>query len=193
MRRVKGYLLKIVMVMSVMLCGFTVYGSDTRFTQPSKTESAVTKDGIVNKLAKTTDTTTSQSITFEKDEYVRITQPIKKDGVTCTFDSQINVMGEAREGTNVVITVSLSTEENMEEKKLPVKYELPVVGATQTFNQLIELNEGTNIIVISYTNLNTKNVYGEMTFTLKREKEDTKKAIKGYIVDQKVILDKVGK
>ncbi|MEG0014697.1 MAG: hypothetical protein RR324_07395 [Cellulosilyticaceae bacterium] len=193
MRRVKGYLLKIVMVMSVMLCGFTVYGSDTRFTQPSKTESAVTKDGVVNKLAKTTDTTTSQSITFEKDEYVRITQPIKKDGVTCTFDSQINVMGEAREGTNVVITVSLSTEENMEEKKLPVKYELPVVGATQTFNQLIELNEGTNIIVISYTNLNTKNVYGEMTFTLKREKEDTKKAIKGYIVDQKVILDKVGK
>lgn len=179
--------------MSVMLCGFTVYGSDTRFTQPSKTESAVTKDGVVNKLAKTTDTTTSQSITFEKDEYVRITQPIKKDGVTCTFDSQINVMGEAREGTNVVITVSLSTEENMEEKKLPVKYELPVVGATQTFNQLIELNEGTNIIVISYTNLNTKNVYGEMTFTLKREKEDTKKAIKGYIVDQKVILDKVGK
>ncbi|MEG0326021.1 MAG: hypothetical protein RR618_05780 [Cellulosilyticaceae bacterium] len=193
MRRVKGYLLKIVMVMSVMLCGFTVYGSDTRFTQPSKTESAVTKDGVVNKLAKTTDTTTSQSITFEKDEYVRITQPIKKDGVTCTFDSQINVMGEAREGTNVVITVSLSTEENMEEKKLPVKYELPVVGATQTFNQLIELNEGTNIIMISYTNLNTKNVYGEMTFTLKREKEDTKKAIKGYIVDQKVILDKVGK
>ncbi|MEG1001455.1 MAG: hypothetical protein RSG75_10545 [Cellulosilyticaceae bacterium] len=193
MRRVKGYLLKIVMVMSVMLCGFTVYGSDTRFTQPSKTESAVTKDGVVNKLAKTTDTTTSQSITFEKDEYVRITQPIKKDGITSTFDSQINVMGEARECTSVVITVSLSTEENMEEKKLPVKYELPVVGATQTFNQLIELNEGTNIIVISYTNLNTKNVYGEMTFTLKREKEDTKKAIKGYIVDQKVILDKVGK
>lgn len=193
MRRVKGYLLKIVMVMSVMLCGFTVYGSDTRFTQPSKMESAVTKNGTVNKLAKTADTTTSQSITFEKDEYVRITQPIKKDGITSTFDNQINVMGEAREGTNVVITVSLSTEENMEEKKLPLKYELPVVGATQTFNQLIELNEGTNIIVISYTNVNTKDVYGEMTLAIKREKEDTKKAIKGYIVDQKVILDKVGK
>lgn len=181
------------MVMSIMLCGFTVYGSDTRFTQPSKTESAVTKDGIANKLAKTTDATTSQSITFEKDEYVRITQPIKKDGTTSTFDSQINVMGEAREGTKIVITVSLNTQDKMEEKKLPVKYELSAVGATQTFNQLIELKEGTNIIAISYTNINTKDVYGEMTLTIKREKEDTKKAMKSYIVNPDVILDKVGR
>lgn len=180
-------------MMSIMLCGLTVYGSDTRFTQPSKAETAVAKDAPANKLVKTTNATTSQSITFEKDEYVRVTQPIKKDGVTSTFDSQINIMGEAREGTNIVITVSLSAEENVENKILPVKYELSVVGATQTFNQLIELNEGTNIIVISYTNVNTKDVYGEMTITIKRENEDTKKAMKNYIVDPKAILDKVGK
>lgn len=188
MRLEKKMLVKMIMILGIMLCGTTVYATDTRFTQPAKVAE--------QPVAKSANTTTSQTITFDEGEYVRITQPIQTDGETTTFERQINVMGEARKGTRITIKVYLSTTEmgNTISKETPVEYKLAAVGATQTFNQLIDLGEGCNTVSITYTHEALANAKGELTLVIKRESEETKEAIKNFRVDNSnVILDKVGK
>lgn len=189
MNHTKKMLMKLLIVMSILVCSQAVYATDTRFTQTDKASEAP-------KVASSPNTTTSQTITFGEDEYVRITQPIQKDGITSTFEEQINVMGEARKGTNITLKVYLSTsqEGNTISNQKPAIYKLTTVGAAQTFNQLIDLEEGYNTVMICYTNENTQDVYGEIKLVIKRQPEETKEAIKNFRVDSSnAILDKVGK
>lgn len=163
------------------LAGYvTVYATDdTRFTQTEK-------PAVVSSAAASA--TTSQSITFKEGEYVRITQPSLVENAP-TFDSQTNVMGEAREGTIIKIEVAVGSTEETAEKVLHDKtlgkyrlYELATVGATQTFNQLIDLGEGMNVIKISYTHEDKADVYGSMKFTIERKKQAIKEDLKNYNV-----------
>ncbi len=103
-------------------------------------------------------------IHFDDGEYIRITQPTSKDDKpSITFDSQVNLMGEARKGTVINIKVYnkyiVEDAEDFIDKELAKKYvdslideyDLKPVGFTNTFTQLIELEDGENTIVITYS------------------------------------------
>jgi len=132
-------------------------------------------------------------VLMSEDEYVRITQPTKVN--TSTFESKINIMGEAKFGTNITIEVgSVSTDkDNKLLPKLPKIYELNTVGVTETFNQLIELFEGQNEVVFTYTNEKDKRVRGSMSFMVTREPEETKESLKTYIAKPGLMLENVSK
>lgn len=108
--------------------------------------------------------TTYAKVHFEEGEYIRITQPISKDNKpNIIFDSQLNLMGEARKGTEINIKVYgkyiIEDEEdfipeNLAEEYLVFlidEYDLKPVGTTNTFNQLIDLENGDNTVVITYS------------------------------------------
>lgn len=141
---------------------------------------------VVEKEMKTTDT----AIKFAEDEYLRITQPISKED-TKTFEKQLNVMGEARANTKATITVYY---ENPEQRVIAGKavsktYELSEVGATQTFNQLIDLEVGKNKIVIKYE---YGKVAGSYELYIVRQSEVEKEQLKNFLVnDSSAILDKI--
>lgn len=185
MKITKQIIVKVIVLMSIILCSMTVYGTDARFTQSAQTK-AVTKSA---------ESTTSQTITFEEDEYVRLAQSINEGGTTTVSGSQINIQGQAREGTKITIKVYLSTTQkgNMISNKLPVVYNLATVGKLQDFNQLIDLGEGYNTVWLSYTNENTKDVYGEKKFVIERLPQETQDALKTHLVTSESILDKIGK
>ncbi len=114
------------------------------------------------------------SVMFDLNEYVRITQPIvdEQEYEITTFERQINMMGEARAGTQIVITV---LRDNFEHQK----YELELVGATQTFNQLIELGERQNLIIVSYKHNDYENTFA---FEIFRQPEENKSQLKNFII-----------
>ncbi|ONI46911.1 hypothetical protein AN643_00985 [Candidatus Epulonipiscioides saccharophilum] len=98
-------------------------------------------------------TTVDSSIEFKKDEYVKIIHPLMDLGESSfvtTFEKEINLMGEARAGTQISILVYNGTQ-------LYKKYELDPVGATQTFNQLLSLREKDNTIILIYTHPDLEN------------------------------------
>ena len=108
--------------------------------------------------------TTYAWVQFDEGEYIRITQPTNKEyKPNITFDSQVNLMGEARVGTVINIKVYdkyiIEDEEDFFVKDLAKKYldalidefDLKPVGSTNTFNQLIDLEDGENTIVITYS------------------------------------------
>lgn len=141
---------------------------------------APTKPTVVkvpDKEVKTTDT----AIKFADGEYIRITQPINKDE-TKTFEKQLNVMGEARSGAKITIVVSYENQEQrlVSGKPISKTYELSDVGATQTFNQLIDLEVGKNKIVVKYE-------YGKVTGTeeiyIERQSEENKEKLKNFIAN----------
>ncbi|MGL5676498.1 MAG: hypothetical protein ACRDDX_08790 [Cellulosilyticaceae bacterium] len=127
------------------------------------------------------------TIKTEEKISVRITQPPKKDDIQ-TFDSQMNVMGEAIVGTDIIISVTYDTNlVDLQEDQKTVEYKLKTVGATQTFNQLIDLKEGENTIVLRYVNGSDK---GILTLKIKRMSESERQLIKSYITPQ-AIVDKI--
>ena len=96
--------IKYLMSVAVLGCSFlvpnVVYGAEIKPEQKpvqTKTVQTVAKEE--------TPTGTSSAITFEKDEYVRITQSLAGKEEIQTFDSQINIMGEARTGTAIEIVI----------------------------------------------------------------------------------------
>ncbi len=118
------------------------------------------------------------SVIFDETEYVRITQPIvdnEEEYVITTFEHQINMMGEARAGTQLIVTVQHSDETS----KL---YELELVGATQTFNQLIELGERQNLITIYYSHEAFDEHMHSLMFQIYRQPEENKSQLKNYII-----------
>lgn len=120
----------------------------------------------------------------EDDGYVRITQPTKIS--TTTFESKINLMGETEQGTEITIEIynkkdSTKTDKSAYKDEATVTYELKTVGLTGTFSQLLELLEGDNKIVLSYSNAKDKKD-DEMVFYITRESEQNKELIKNYIV-----------
>ncbi|OOB78133.1 MAG: hypothetical protein BEN19_00995 [Epulopiscium sp. Nuni2H_MBin003] len=119
---------------------------------------------------------TYASIDFTHDEYVRITHPVTdydEDYILTTFEEHINIMGEAKVGTNITISV-------VQEQVLYKEYILGEVGATQTFNQLIELGEKDNQIVLEYTTIEKE--IGVIVVDIYRQPEEHKLKIKNYIV-----------
>ncbi|ONI45462.1 hypothetical protein AN641_04095 [Candidatus Epulonipiscioides gigas] len=118
------------------------------------------------------------SVEFQKNEYVRITQPIiqiEEDFLITTFESEINMMGHARVGTKISITVYNGNE-------VYKTYELEEVGATQTFNQLVSLNEKDNTVVLTYTHKDIPNSTQELSTKIYRQPEENKLKIKNYVV-----------
>ena len=132
---------------------------------------------------------------FEEEEYVRIAQP-DTDKKIKTFDSEINIMGEAREGAEIEIITYVSTTEtdiSVLSDALPyyTVYKLNNVGATQTFSQLIKLYEGHNHILICYT-YTPEEVDGMIEMIVDREPEEVKEQIKNYIVsDPMIVLEQI--
>ncbi|WP_053983052.1 hypothetical protein [Niameybacter massiliensis] len=139
-------------------------------------EVAIVKEG--------SQTSTSSAITFKKDEYVRITQSLNKEKIQ-TFDSQINIMGEARTGTKIEIIVytgeKMDTPAPTETNSYKV-YKVKEVGATKMFSQLIDLSEGTNHVIIKYT-YEPDDKRGSQSIIIERKTEVEKEKIKTFIAD----------
>lgn len=127
-----------------------------------------------------------------EDGYIsRITQPNKIN--TTTFESKINLMGEASsQGTKITIEIyntktitKAGKAETVFKTEPTYTYKLGEVGTTCTFNQLLDLLEGENKIVVQYENASSK-VDDEMVFYITRESEENKQQIKNYVVFQSV-------
>lgn len=133
--------------------------------------------------------TTVSGIQFKENEFVRITQPTIKD----TFESQINIIGEARINTAIKIKVIYPTKEGQEsqEGKEAYKiYELKEVGVTQTFNQLIDLEVGENTVVISVQHKDSEDIPNK-TISITRKSEQTKDELAKFKADGSAILNAI--
>lgn len=184
------YILGVAMLGGALLAPTTIYAAEIKTDQAkttiNKTEGSSTKQD--------TPTSTSSAITFEKDEYVRMTQSLENKTKIETFDSQINIMGEARTGTAIEIIVytgekvdSPSATESNDYKVYTVKE----VGATKLFSQLIDLKEGQNNVIVKYTYA-PDNKTGKIYITIVRKDEAEKEKIKAFIVDDTdAILGKI--
>ncbi|ONI46795.1 hypothetical protein AN644_02525 [Candidatus Epulonipiscium fishelsonii] len=107
----------------------------------------------------------------ETDEYLHITQPLDN---TTTFDSQINMMGEATEGIEIIIVVAQDETYNL--------YDVGTVGATETFNQLIDLYEGDNVISVAGKHDTT---VVEEIFEVRREPKENKNKLQNFVITGK--------
>lgn len=110
--------------------------------------------------------------------YLRITQIIQNSQNvkinTSTYDSKLLLSGKVSKDTE--ITIKIFNEANEEEAQI---YEL-TVGATGTFSQAAEVQEGDNTIVIYYVNKKDgKEDY--VTFHVSRESTASMQAIQSYL------------
>ncbi len=95
-----------------------------------------------------------------------------------TFDKTITITGKAEEGSTITITVYEKLLEKEEELKEVNKYKI-VVGASEYFNQTINLVIGENIIDI---NVNKDNKSYSNTTSIKRKKSEIKSELEQAIV-----------
>ena len=95
-----------------------------------------------------------------------------------TFDKTITITGKAEEGSTITITVYEKLLEKEEELKQINKYKI-VVGASEYFNQTINLVIGENIIDI---NVNKDNKSYSNTTSIKRKKSEIKSELEQAIV-----------
>ncbi len=128
--------------------------------------------------------TKASPIQFEKDEYVRITQPIRDK--MSVFDKDLNVTGEAR--YNVKIKMQLFNKKDNDRlypRSAYRTYNLDPVGFSQTFNELIELREGDNKmrLLYEYTNGKGESVDGRIIIYVNRRTEQEKTALKNLRID----------
>lgn len=123
-----------------------------------------------------------------EDGYIsRITQPNKIN--TTTFESKINLMGEASSQKTKITVEIYNTKTVVKADKIEAvfkseptnTYKLGEVGTTCTFSQLLDLAVGENKVVIKYVNAAGK-VDDEMTFYITRESEENKQQLKNYVV-----------
>lgn len=139
--------------------------------------------------------TTSEEVTkaspiqFEKDEYIRITQPIK-DRMS-VFDKDLNVIGEAR--YNVKIEMHLFNKKESDRiypRNAYRVYDLDPVGFSQTFNELIELQEGDNKLRLTYGYTTSQGEYieGRIVIYVSRKTEAEKTALKNLRIDSTEIF-----
>lgn len=131
-----------------------------------------------------TGTPKASPIQFEKDEYMRITQPIKDK--MAVFEKDVNVMGEARYGTIISIQLFNKKEDELAYPRKPYRtYKLDEVGMSQTFNELIQLQEGDNKVrlVYEYTNSNGELIDGRIVVYITRKSEAEKEVLKSLRID----------
>ena len=95
-----------------------------------------------------------------------------------TFDKAITITGKAEEGSTITIAVYEKLLEKEEELKEVNKYKI-VVGASEYFNQTINLVIGENIIDI---NVNKDNKSYSNTTSIKRKKSEIKSELEQAIV-----------
>lgn len=158
----------LVAFLSITFFGSIVYASDSSMTESNIELQTITKDDKQVEVITT------------KDQYVRITQPTKVN--TSTFESKLNIMGETTQGTEILIKVYNTKEGTRPSSKDVATYELKPVGITGNFSQLIELLEGENKIVLTYSNEKDNKDKEEMIFYLIRESEEKKELIKTMTV-----------
>lgn len=128
--------------------------------------------------------TKSSPIQFEKDEYIRITQPIK-DRMS-VFDKDLNVTGEARYNLNIKMQLFTKKENDRLYPRTAYRtYNLDPIGFSQTFNELIELREGDNKIrfLYDYTNSSGEYIEGRIVIYVTRRTEEEKIALKNLRID----------
>lgn len=178
------YVGSILMLGMALIAPTTVFAGEIK-ADPNKNGKTTTTINEVAIIKDSAQASTSSSITFKKDEYVRIAQSLENKDEIQTFDAQINIMGEARKGTNIEIIVY--TGEKVEK---PVAtetnhykvYKLKEVGATQLFSQLIDLSEGQNNVIIKYT-YPPDEKSGSFHAKIMRKSEVEKEKIKSFIAD----------
>lgn len=139
-------------------------------------------------FANTTNTKTistkASPIQFNKDEYVRITQPTKDK--TAVFDEEVNVTGEARDGTEIQIQLFNKKDHDFTyPRKAYRTYNLDEVGISRTFNELIELEEGDNRVRLIYKYKNTSGeiIEGRIVIYITRKSEAEKEVLKNLRID----------
>ena len=134
--------------------------------------------------------TTAESVTkaspvqFGVDEYLRITQPIKDK--MAVFDKDVNVVGEARYKT--LITMQLFNKKEGDKvypRRAYQAYDFDAVGISQTFSELIELQEGDNKIRFLYNYMDPKGelIEGRIVIYVTRKSEEEKTALKNLRID----------
>lgn len=100
-------------------------------------------------------------------EVIKITAGITKDKEV-TFDEVRNISGKSKEGT--IITFSVYKNESDEEKVVFSQS----VGASELFNQLVELKEGRNYIKITVRQEDKVEVF---IFQIDRKNKEIKKKL----------------
>lgn len=128
--------------------------------------------------------TKSSPIQFEKDEYIRITQPIKDK--MSVFDKDLNVTGEARYNLKIKMQLFNKSEtERLYPRNAYRTYNLDPVGISQTFNELVELREGDNKIrfLYDYTDSAGASIEGRLAIYVTRKTEKDKIALKNLRID----------
>ncbi len=154
MIQAKKYIVQIIILGTVIATNNQVFATQTNIQQ-------------ILDSNKYEQTTVDSSIEFKKDEYVKIIHPLMDLGeqsFVTTFEKEINLMGEARAGTQISILVYNGT-------KIYKKYELDPVGATQTFNQLLSLREKDNTVVLIYTHPDLENAEEEKNLEVQNSGE----------------------
>ncbi|WP_069999246.1 hypothetical protein [Cellulosilyticum sp. I15G10I2] len=162
--KISKYLIMFFAFVSIGLFSGTIYASDESNV---KVETVIKNDKKVD-------------IIVSEDKYVRISELAKAS--TSTFESKMNIMGETKQGTDIVIEVYNTKTDNLSLSKNVTSYTLNTVGITETFNQLIELLEGENKVVLTYTNEKDKKDKLQMIFYITRESEETKELLKNMRV-----------
>ncbi len=128
--------------------------------------------------------TKSSPIQFSKDEYIRITQPIKDK--MSIFDKNLNVTGEARYNLKIKMQLFNKKESDKVYPRSAYRtYTLDPVGISQTFNELIELREGDNKIrfLYDYETASGESVEGRLIIYVTRRTEEEKEALKNIRID----------
>lgn len=132
----------------------------------------------------TNDVTKASPIQFNSGEYLRITQPLKDK--MSVFDKDVNVTGEARYKTMISIQLFNKREgEGVYERRAYKTYDLDNVGISQTFSELIELQEGENKVrfVYSYPDNKGDLIEGRTVIYVTRKTEEEKTVIKNLRID----------
>ncbi len=166
--RISKNLMIVLTFLSITLFSGTIFASDITVTPSNvKVETVIKDDKKVEMVV-------------SEDQYVRIAQPTKVN--TSTFESKMNIMGETKQGTEITIEVYNTKTDNLSLSKDVTIYTLKTVGITGSFNQLIELLEGENKVVLTYTHEKDKKEKEKMVFYIVRESEEIKELVKNMLV-----------
>ena len=170
MKKIKLIVVLCMMLLMGLYTG-SIYANDTNEGYNIEVKSTTDKDGkTVEYLASVDD-----------DGYLRITQILQNSQNvkinTSTYEGNLLISGKAEKDTELTIKVYNGVDESEEAST----YENIKVGTTETFSQSVEVQEGYNTIVITYSNEEDK-IDNYITFYVTRGSVENMEAIKTYLV-----------
>ena len=166
------------------LIGIETYATELAPSSGFQDNQVLTEETVVEETIASETATTAVT-----EDYVRITQPNIKDEIQ-TFDSQMHIMGEASVGTEIQIIVYYGdTVEVLDATIEQATYKLKVVGATQTFSELIDLKEGQNNILIRYQ-YSGQSERGTLAVKVLRRSQAEKELIQS-VLNPQVLAEKI--